>query len=1003
MPADERRDIWLRAHTVKVVEKARKSRRKKEAAAPEKWPERALIFDTETRTTVDQTLMFAIYRSCRLVGDRYACEEEGIAYSGSVENVPLSYSAVLDKEELNSIGSFVADELTDVEIPSFPPKIKFKIHQSFPAFTHKVFWKSVRRGDLIVCFNSPWDLSRISLGWRPFRKRTKRAFSLIMSKQFERNTQSWRSHPYYPEIHIEAKDAKSAFISRGAPWLGKKKWKKPGRFLDLSVLLFSLFDDHRSLDDWCNKFGIEGKLNKQKDGKPIKHDPSGRVTKDELEYCHQDVRITHNLLNSAKREFDLHPLPTLIPDKSYSPASIAKAYMREMKITPPLKKFEVPNEILGIAMQGYFGGRAECHIRRTQVPVMRLDFMSQYPTVNALLNNWEILTAASVSFPDVTDAVRQRLKEITLDDCFNRDLWPEFRFFALLKPDHDIFPVRAAYNRRDPDRLNIGVNFLTSRQQLWVAGPDLIAAIIQSNGKVPQIERAIRIVRHGKQDGLKPVSLRGFIDVDPNEQDFFKHIVEQRKAHESDKELKHSLKIIANSGAYGLFVQLDERPERAKLDVFSGVHYHHQSIKELEAPGPWYFPPLAALITSGGRLLLAMAEKCVTNAGGTWLFCDTDSIAVVASKTDKEIRGSFPEESDALAIQNGLIDQREFTSVPVLSHNAVKDISDKFASLNPYSFTGTILKVEDVNHVDDDPKKPFRVLHGYAISAKRYCLFTGTQGLVKIIDAKAHGIGYLMAPKARSRNNDDSWIDEFWESVLQNEGISFSDLSPEWLDRPAMMKIPVSSPAVLGRLKNFVKPYDFVLAPIINDSDLDEQAEKPILITRFTKNSAEWLGATYYNVRTGNPCRITTGEGTPPKAVPVKSYRYILNTYINNPEAKFLGPGGNQCNLQTRGILERDHVIARLHRYCGKEFKRKLEQGPVDHEIDFKCKVYGNGRVVADPETLRQLEDFTERQIANGTGMHRKPIRLFKHGKTVTPRTYQRIITFLREQQEQAQ
>ena len=128
-----------------------------------------------------------------------------------------------------------------------------------------------------------------------------------------------------------------------------------------------------------------------------------------------------------------------------------------------------------------------------------------------------------------------------------------------------------------------------------------------------------------------------------------------------------------------------------------------------------------------------------------------------------------------------------------------------------------------------------------------------------------------------------------------------------------------------------------------------------------------------------------------------------LNTYINNPEAKFLGPGGNQCNLQTRGILQRDHVITGLHRHCGKEFKRKLEQGPVDHEIDFKCKAYGNGRVVADPDTLRQLEDFTERQIANGTGMHRKPIRLFKHGKTVPPRTYQRIITFLREQQEQAQ
>jgi hypothetical protein len=82
-----------------------------------------------------------------------------------------------------------------------------------------------------------------------------------------------------------------------------------------------------------------------------------------------------------------------------------------------------------------------------------------------------------------------------------------------------------------------------------------------------------------------------------------------------------------------------------------------------------------------------------------------------------------------------------------------------------------------------------------------------------------------MAPKIRRTNNDDYWIDEFRESILQNEGISFSGFSPEWLDRPAMMKIPVSSPAVLGRLKNFVKPTIFAVVPIINDIDLDEQAE----------------------------------------------------------------------------------------------------------------------------------------------------------------------------------
>jgi len=91
------------------------------------------------------------------------------------------------------------------------------------------------------------------------------------------------------------------------------------------------------------------------------------------------------------------------------------------------------------------------------------------------------------------------------------------------------------------------------------------------------------------------------------------------------------------------------------------------------------------------------------------------------------------------------------------------------------------------------------------------------------------------------------------------------------------------------------------------------------------------------------------------------------------------------------------HVVAGEHRYCGKEFKRKLEQGPVDHDVEFKCRVYENGRVIADPETLRQLASFSERQIEKGTGVHRDTIRLIRHGKGVKRSTYEKVINFLRE------
>ena len=77
-----KRDIYLRAHTAVVPTTAEPSRSQKSGSSgetlagkslsakkhktkttiePNKWPERALVFDTETRTDIHQKLMFGIY------------------------------------------------------------------------------------------------------------------------------------------------------------------------------------------------------------------------------------------------------------------------------------------------------------------------------------------------------------------------------------------------------------------------------------------------------------------------------------------------------------------------------------------------------------------------------------------------------------------------------------------------------------------------------------------------------------------------------------------------------------------------------------------------------------------------------------------------------------------------------------------------------------------------------------------------------------------------------
>src|SRR5439155_16499661 len=126
------------------------------------------------------------------------------------------------------------------------------------------------------------------------------------------------------------------------------------------------------------------------------------------------------------------------------------------------------------------------------------------------------------------------------------------------------------------------------------------------------------------------------------------------------------------------------------LEIFSGEIYNTKgAMKEIEEPGEYYCPLFASLITAAGRCLLAMAEACVKEQGGTWMAADTDSAMVVANENGGMIRETIPNELDHEAIKAGLIDEREFAPIPALSHAQVEEISRRFESLNPYSFPGT--------------------------------------------------------------------------------------------------------------------------------------------------------------------------------------------------------------------------------------------------------------------------------------------------------------------------
>ncbi len=946
-------DIYFRAHTV-TPEKNRKH-----GAEPPKWSEHVLVFDTETTVDTSQSLTFGAYRFCEATPQgEYVCLEEGLFHADS----PGSQSLEILRNYLNS------------NSPDTPKQSPGKLRlRSRSEFIEKVLWEAIHAGAMVVGFNLPFDLSRLAVNWS---KAHNGGWSLVVSLRCSRITGEMEPNPDRPRIRVTSKDSKSAFIALMRPRIAKE-WPS-GRFLDLHTLASALHSESYSLDKACAVFDVPGKLN---------HDPTGKISGSEIDYCRQDVKATTDLLNNMRREFDLHPI-ALPPDRAYSAASIAKAYLDAMGIIPPRDKFKTPHRMLGIAMQAYYGGRAECRIRHVQVPIVHTDFTSQYPSVNALLGNGDILTAENLSFEDVTGEIRQFLGKVTLEYAFNPRFWNRLKFFALVRPDNDIFPVRAVYNN---ETQNIGINRLRSEKPIWFAGPDVIASILLT-GKVPHIEKAIRMVPHGKQLGLQSTKLRGMVTINPKIDDFFRHVIEQRKRHKSTKSLGHFLKILANAGSYGLFVELTpERPKNpANIKVFSGQESFPQLSNVLENQGRWYFPPIASLITAGGRLLLAMLEKCATDAGGSYLFCDTDSLCIVASKETALI----PCPGGAHKLPNGQ------QAAKALSWRTVRRIADRFATLNPYdpdAVPGSILKIEDVNF---DSAGNQRQVYGYAISAKRYALYQRNGKKLSIVDPKAHGLGYLYPPKNWTSDEED-WTAQAWDWLLR-QALGLPPKKPSWLDIPAMMRIVLSTPHVLQRLNRSTRPFSFLFCPLIDTVAGYPAGVDPTrftLLTPFTKQRKRWIQAECTNVFDGRVYHLALQQNSKMDKVIPQTFGYVLRLYPCHPESKSLAPDGTPCSANTRGLLQRASVTAGTPHYVGKETDRRWEQGEDLSLMSFTPVEYSPvGKMsVADQQLLNEMAKHPLRQMMRTTRLSQHTLEAIRRGQSVRSRTLAILKQALRE------
>jgi hypothetical protein len=672
-------------------------------------PRLLLVLDTETATDFGQALLFGCARVYRL--DKhgpYLIEEgESLFHADDLaERDPVGYQRLLAYAERQGIRL-----------------------RSRRGFVKEVLWPiGYEARAWIVGFNLPFDLSRLAVGCNLPARAGSRGFSLILWDYFDQKSGQWTASRFRPLIMIEPIDNKRAItrfsrvedprgdylIPEDDPYAKPNpKYTFPGNFLDLRTLGYALTGESHSLASACETFRV-----KHPKRKAEKH---GVITARYVDYCRRDVLATSELAFALLEEYERHPIG-LRPTQARSPASIAKAYLDAMAILPFLQRHPVASrQLLGDAMVAYIGGRVETRLRRQLVPVVYVDFLSMYPTVNANMGLWRFFTAERIETSDATAEARALVHRVELDDLFERDCWRELPILCLVEADGEVLPARAMYERGGA--WQIGVNPLHSRMPVWMTLADAVAAKLLG-GNAPRILEAVGLTPVGLQRFLRPARLLGEIEVDPARDDFFRVIVEERERlkhlpdlPESEREWRRRLlKVIVNAASYGITAEMNETrlgSATTPVTVYGLGEPFKQPLHAVEQPGRYCFPPLAAFITGAARLMLAMLERCVTDLGGSHVMADTDSMAIVASDHD----GLIPCNGGPHCFPDGA------QAVLALSYAQVDEIVERFRSLSPYDpgLIGSILKIEEVYTGPDGERLQ---LQAHSISAKRYALLT---------------------------------------------------------------------------------------------------------------------------------------------------------------------------------------------------------------------------------------------------------------------------------------
>jgi len=884
-------------------------------------------------------------------------------------------------------------------------------------FRRRVFLKYLKAGGLIVAYDAPAEISQIAVKWNKSTKQ-RHAFSFYFRLFRDKKTGKLRPSGFEPGLSIESLDAAKAIyrlikykFHEDDAERDEEQQSSDVHVLDLKTLTAVLTGQAYTFSSASEIFGTPASKARK---------TSGRVTKPAIERLLRDVTGELELLNRLKRELEKHPVD-LVPERCYSSATLAKGYFSEMGLKPPQEKFKIPDRINGIALQAFAAGRAECLIRGTPIPVSYVDVHAQFPAVSSLLNCREILCAESLEFADFTAGARGVVERVTLEDCLGLDLWEQLRWFALVEPQEDVVPMGAKFGKSGDSDPTLGWDFLTSKQPVWITGPDAVAAKLIS-GKPLKILEAIAVTPHGVQSGLKPVKLYDQLDLDPLRDDLAVKLVELRASlKDQNPKLASGLKVAANSAAFGLLCQMNVKDldPPASLHVFSGqADYPTPTEKVWEEPAELFCPVIAALVTGGSHLLCAMLERAVRDMGGQIAAMDTDSAMIVSTKDGGLVPcAGGPHRLEKYHAPSGN------AAIKALSRAEVDRIRERFEALNPWRDTlnTPFLKLEKQNFALDGQRHQ---LYAYCVSSKLYSLFNLDVNRLLVRKPSGHGLGFLQAPYSiadwqrrtgrKWKEDLPPWIFEAWHLILSRE-LGLPHVQPRWLKQPAVMAVPIATPQALerlGRFKDELRPFTVVTVPFPKKEV--SQLWKGLFILPYTEKLDNLHGRPIVNTVSGGTFYIHDKNSSPlPKPLgwlSLKTMEDEISHLLSRAEAKFCTPNGSTCTSKTIGLLVRRHIVAGEFHYIGKEASTRWASGPdlsmmtEAGALDPTDETFREYERVVDAKYLEEIraeaKQFSTKLLSRQSRVAECAIRSFKNGKnTIKPRTLRKLTRAIHELQ----